>query len=324
MFKKNWEKTSTLITLEPSVINAMVNSIYPGAPIASLHLLEGGCANLNIHVTLEDHPRPLLLRIYVRDPKASRIEQRVETLLRPTLPVPQTYATGNVAGFQFAFKEFMEGIPLRDLLLSEVPYDLKSIMYEIGRMLSQLSNHRFPQSGFFDEHLRVNQPFTPHFAKELYENLIENPLVTQNLDKETRNRLLGITDRFTVDLVDTTQPCLVHGDFDPANILVKKTEGAWRISALLDFEFAHAGSSLLDIATMLRYGHLMPAVYGEGLLEGLRAHGFTLEASLAASVSLLNCLALIEILARTDPQKSPAQTADIKNLLLFFLDSLDA
>jgi serine/threonine protein kinase len=324
MFKQNWEKTSTLITLAPSTIDAMVEFIYPGAHITSLHILEGGCANLNIHMTLAGHSRPLLLRIYVRDPKSSHVEQSIEALLRPTLPIPQTYATGSIDGFQFAFKEFIEGISLRDLLLSEFPYDLKSIMYEVGRMLFQLSQHRFSQSGFFDEHLTVCQPFAPQFAKNLHVNLLEDPVVTQILDKKMHNRLQRITDRFTFDFASTTSPCLVHGDFDPANILVQKVEDTWRISALLDFEFAHAGSFLLDVATMLRYAHLMPPAYGGGFLEGLSAHGITLEADLTTSVSLLNCLALIEILARTDPQKSPNQIADIKSLLLFFLDSLDA
>lgn len=324
MFKKDWEKTSTLITVDAAVIDAMVDSIYPGARIEFLRILEGGCANLNIHLRLVGHPRPLLLRIYVRDPKTSPIEQNVEKLLHPSLPTPQTYATGSVSGFQFAFKEFMVGIPLRDLLLSQSRYELKPLLYEVGRMLFQLSTHRFPQSGFFDEHLCVKHPFAPHFAKNLYTNLLENSSLQRNLDKKTYTRLWRITNHFTDDLTNIANPCLVHGDFDPANILVQNVEGNWRISALLDFEFAHAGSPLLDIATLLRYGHLMPRDYGEGFLEGLRYHGITLEADLVTRISLLNCLALIEILARTDPQKSPAQTADIKNLLLFFLDSLDA
>lgn len=59
---------------------------------------------------------------------------------------------------------------------------------------------------------------------------------------------------------------LVHGDFDPANILVDRTEGIWKVTGILDWEFSFSGSALWDIANMLRYAHLMPPEFENAFL----------------------------------------------------------
>lgn len=53
-----------------------------------------------------------------------------------------------------------------------------------------------------------------------------------------------------VDELLTTQACLVHGDFSPKNVLVGG-DGLW----VVDFEVAHLGAPVFDVAFMLN--HLM-------------------------------------------------------------------
>jgi aminoglycoside phosphotransferase (APT) family kinase protein len=47
--------------------------------------------------------------------------------------------------------------------------------------------------------------------------------------------------------------CLVHGDFNNRNVLVHCVQGRWRVAAVIDWEFALAGSPFFDIATFLQY-----------------------------------------------------------------------
>lgn len=54
---------------------------------------------------------------------------------------------------------------------------------------------------------------------------------------------------------------LVHCDFDSANILVNRINGFWMVTGVLDWEFALSGSSLWDVANMLRYAHKMPPAF---------------------------------------------------------------
>jgi aminoglycoside phosphotransferase (APT) family kinase protein len=64
---------------------------------------------------------------------------------------------------------------------------------------------------------------------------------------------------------DADEPHLVHGDFNPTNILVYK--GA--VTGILDWEFSHVGSPYMDIGNLLR--HTDPMHHGEieaGLVAG--------------------------------------------------------
>ena len=60
-------------------------------------------------------------------------------------------------------------------------------------------------------------------------------------------------------LVDLpTRTVLAHSDFNPKNILVDPETLA--VTALLDWEFAHAGSSYTDLGNLLRFDDRPPFV----------------------------------------------------------------
>src|ERR1035438_7672648 len=49
------------------------------------------------------------------------------------------------------------------------------------------------------------------------------------------------------------EACLVHGDFNKRNLLVRCVGGRWTVAAVLDWEFAVSSSPLADLASFLRY-----------------------------------------------------------------------
>lgn len=165
MFKEQWEKTSLTHPL-PHAMEQMVQLAYPYKRLISYEWIAGGCANLNIKVLLEDKKQSLIqsnpqdldlacLRIYLRDKDAAYREQKLAALLKETVPVPLTYYIGELKGYHFALTEFMPGLPLRDLLLGSLPYDLNAIMHEVGMTLSSIASRSFLQAGFLDKELRV-------------------------------------------------------------------------------------------------------------------------------------------------------------------------
>jgi tRNA A-37 threonylcarbamoyl transferase component Bud32 len=94
--------------------------------------------------------------------------------------------------------------------------------------------------------------------------------------------------------------CLVHGDFSPKNVLVGH-DGLW----VLDWEVAHAGNPVFDLAYLLCHLTLKAihrpvdaAAYRETARRFLAAYGTTPDERLAANVGCL-------LLARVDG-KSPA------------------
>jgi aminoglycoside phosphotransferase (APT) family kinase protein len=48
------------------------------------------------------------------------------------------------------------------------------------------------------------------------------------------------------------RPCLTHGDFNGANILIRRLGPAWEVAAVLDWEFAFSGSPAFDFGNLLR------------------------------------------------------------------------
>ena len=73
------------------------------------------------------------------------------------------------------------------------------------------------------------------------------------------------------DLLDSVQrTCLVHSDLNPKNLLVDP--GTLEVTAVLDWEFAHAGHPWTDLGNLLRFER-HPA-YVEGVLGAWTArHG---------------------------------------------------
>ena len=108
---------------------------------------------------------------------------------------------------------------------------------------------------------------------------------------------------------------LVHADFDPANILVAEVDGKWKISAILDWEFAYSGSWLNDVANMLRYAHQMPDTYRIGFLEGLEDNNFKLPENWQSIINQYTLASLLDSMTRHDLEICPNIKADLYNLI---------
>ena len=172
MFKANWEKTSTYVQLPQDMVRQMVHLAYPYKEHISHKLIAGGCGNLNYKILFENSERPLILRVYLRDRTAAQREQKIATLLKASIPIPLTYYIGEVAGYQFAITEFMSGISLRNLLMSDIPHNFSEVMYDVGKNLAKIGENVFPQAGFFDEKLAI----TLHASSENYLTFAKNCL----------------------------------------------------------------------------------------------------------------------------------------------------
>ncbi|KQV69786.1 hypothetical protein ASC64_08155 [Nocardioides sp. Root122] len=69
--------------------------------------------------------------------------------------------------------------------------------------------------------------------------------------EQDRSRLRGVADD-AQDLLDTVgRACLVHSDLNPKNVLVDRR--TLTVSAVLDWEFSHAGHPWTDVGNLLRF-----------------------------------------------------------------------
>ena len=323
-FKSNWEKSDSQHQLKSAVVEKMVQLAYPDNKLISQQVIGGGCANLNVKIQLEHSNNPLILRIYLRDKTSAEREQKLGLLLKQNLLVPATHFIGDYKDYHFAITEFMPGITLRDLLLSNTPHDMAAIMFEVGKVLSEITQHTFPMAGFFDKDLNVIDPITNDDFNTFAIDCLKDKIVISQIDANTISKISYNLNKYSNLFPDENDKHLVHADFDPANILVDNVEGEWKITGILDWEFAFSGSVLCDVANMLRYAHHMPAEYEEAFLGGLKSSGIALPANWRISVHMLNMLSLLDCLKRSDPKNRPNQCADICALINHILKDLKA
>ncbi|RZI45650.1 hypothetical protein [Candidatus Finniella inopinata] len=138
-FKANWEKADKQYFLSAEIIEEMVRRAYTPKKLSSWSVIAGGCANLNIKINFEGNKLPSILRVYLRDKKSAYHEQKLGTLLKGTIALPETNYIGDYKGYRFAITSFIPGIPLRDLLLSHETYDMDSILFKVGGLLAKIA-----------------------------------------------------------------------------------------------------------------------------------------------------------------------------------------
>lgn len=305
-FKSNWEKTDELHQIAPALIKAMTRLAFPDTTLSDFLIISGGCANLNIKISLADRADPLILRVYIRDPAAAEREQQISTLVHAEIPVPEFYYLGDHAGYKFAFMGFIQGITLRDLLLSTQKFDLVEIMYKVGILLSKIAGYHLPSNKIF----RRNDTYIS-FALDTFKELQSTAKLETTLMRKIKQYLDDNLQYFP----DENERYLVHADFDPSNILITNIDDAWKITGVLDWEFSFSGSVLCDVATMLRYAHEMPNDFTAGFISGLNHGGIILPVDWSYSVKLLNLMFLMHCAVRANPVTQPQQYADIYQLI---------
>ncbi|WP_419419212.1 phosphotransferase family protein [Legionella sp. D16C41] len=319
-FKQNWEKTDLALKLPYETIEAMLKQFLPTKTMYSCECIVGGCANLNYKIYVDIDENPYILRLYLRDFKAAYREQQLSLLLKDkkTIPIPEVYFIGHYQNYQFAFNQYLSGITLRDLLLSDQAFDIKQLMFDTGVLANQIHTYTFRQGGFFDNKLQPLPLTTTYLEYAL--NCLNKDYIITLLGQSNTARLTYYFQQLESFFPSLDEKQLVHGDFDPANILVNYQEGRWQISGVLDWEFAFSGSPLFDVANMLRYAHHLPSHFQDAFLKGLTL-SYTLPPHWQTTIYLLNLLSLLDCLSRSSA-KRPNQQADIYELIIYFMQQL--
>jgi len=313
-FKQNWEKAGLGHHLPDETLEAMVELAFPGRTIQSKHSISEGCANLNYVIEIAQIKGPFILRIYLRDQKAAYREQKLGQLLKQIVPIPQIHFISNYESYRFAIAEYLPGISLRDLLLGNRSQNFGALLVDTGLMLTKIRSYVFEEAGFFDEDLKITRSISQQGYSEYGQQCLREPVVEQIFSPHVLGKMGYFLKKYQAFFPDEQETHLVHADFDPANILVVETDKEWQISGILDWEFSFSGSSLCDIANMLRYAHQMPAWFERGFLQGLKKGGYRLPEHWRISVHLLNLLSLLDCLIRSCG-KRPNQRKDICALL---------
>jgi hypothetical protein len=322
VFKQNWEKTGSHTFIADSTILELVKHALPGQTLIEHEIISGGCININIKITIAGSANQLIMRIYLRDPDCVYNEQAIAKLLHGIMPVPTVYSIHDFAGYRYAIVECMQGITMRELLLNMPEEDAAGVVYETGKLLAAMQNIQFEHAGFFDKNFSIKKATEQYDYIAFLEQSLAHPTVQLVFSSEARNAVQTFVLEHKSLLPGNAEHTLVHGDYDPANILVGKNNGTWHITAVLDWEFAFSGSWLWDVSNMLRYAHEVPAWYETSFLQGLEDAGLQLPDGWRTSIKILTLLSLLDILMRNPADSRPCKQNDIVAIINHIIGSI--
>ncbi len=227
--------------------------------VAEVQPLTAGFRNANFKVRLDARAGWIVLRIYEHDPSLCQKEIDLLRVVGATVSVPQVIFA-EPAGLDglppFLLMQYVEGISFHDLKRSGDHEAIAQAAFSVGETLAAIGRITFPKSGWLAPGLAVTTPLLdganpiPRFV----DLCLASPNLQRRMPGELRDGVSALLWSAAPQLAELEpHAVLVHGDFGKRNLLVRCDGGRWSVAAVLDWEFAIAGSPLADLGHFLRY-----------------------------------------------------------------------
>ncbi|BBK37784.1 hypothetical protein STAQ_28620 [Allostella sp. ATCC 35155] len=280
---------------DPRLVRRMV-----GGPVALAEVISGGLANTNLRIERAGSGDVVLLRIYRRDPAQAPKERRIREQMPAAVPVPRFLAGPRrdaESGLTYALLEWMPGARLERAVPALGAAGQGALGRSLGTVLAAVHGVTFPHGGFFDADLRPGEAL-PGGAAGLVaflERSLGAPPGADRIAAADAAEILAFAAAAGDRLAAWDERAvLVHGDCNGSNVLVQGD----RVTALLDWEFAFAGSPAFDFANLLRPPAGRHAAFVDGLEAGYRDAGGVLPADWRRLAAIADLYAWADFLAR--------------------------
>src|SRR5258708_617604 len=306
---KDWARRHEFVGLDVATLTTMVQPIFPGKKVVAAQLLTEGFVNTNYKIMLSGFDTPFVLRLYVHDSAACQKDIDLFNLVKEHVPMPEIFyadVDGTRHSATYAVMQWIDGVLLSEVLNSGNTQEISAVAYATGSTLANIGCYKFPQSGSFGPGLSIARTFDGE--NDAIINGIEHYLF-----KEQAGQRLGTN--LTMRLWQLVQSnigylsaiedvaSLVHADYKGINILVRQSSKPvgqvvkeWDVAAVLDWEFAFAGTPLFDIGNMLRYSHLYSPEFEKFFICGFLEHGGHLPANWKKIIKIIDLVNLLDFL----------------------------
>ena len=310
------ERRNPLVDLSAPQLEQALRRFLPSARLRAHALAKSGQSNTNY--VLDTSEGKFVLRVHVRDGALGAKERALYEHCRRLVPLAALVGTepdGSTLGHAFSLLEFVAGDTLEAVMIAGASERLETAACNLGHALAQLVTCQFERMGDLaadagDGSLVVRAwPFGDFEQQALFESPAAARL------GPLRDEVWAFLERARQRYAHHLPPHLVHGDFNPSNLLIAE-DG--EVSAILDWEFAHAGNVWADIGNLLRYrGVPLPGSFTLRLLEGLTDGGFKPAKDWHALSLLADLSSALEFLGSTNdkPQTHARALSQIRGTL---------
>lgn len=308
--RQTWQRGTPALEVDDGRLGDVLMAVFPGARLRSATPLSGGLANTNLRLSFAGEPGDLVLRLYQRDPGQMAKEAAIAGRLRDRVPVAAfVHVEPDPAplGAPFALLRWVDGVTMDSVLPALDQAALDGLGETLGRLLATIHGERFGRSGFLDGNLNVVEPFVPGGAGLIAfcAEAMADDLVRRRLGKERCRALMAHVEDHAHGLDQWRgSPCLTHADFGGSNILVKQADGVFDVAAVLDWEFAFAGSPFFDLGNLTRPPLDARPSFLASLERGYRAIDSGLPENWQALSRLVDLTAWVDFAGRPDLSQS--------------------
>lgn len=286
--KTDWERTTPVLLPPLAAVEALV-----GRRIHAIEPLSGGLANTNLRLRTE--PADLVLRLYQRDPAAQAKEVALARQLAGVVPVAQVLASGadEGVGAPWLLMPWIEGVSM-DTLAGDAPA-LARAAESAGRVLAAIA----AQPGTL-----VEQD-GPRLSTDAFRGWLDGVLSAARLPEELAARVRRFAQAWAPLLDERSgERGLVHCDYNGANLLIRNGE----VAAVLDWEFAMAGTPLWDLANMVRHYAAQGPDVARIFARGFEQAGGRLPDRWREQAALLDVVNLADMLSKSAPGSGRARS----------------
>jgi len=320
--KSGWVTARRRIPIDVSDVERLLEPWRGTRRVAIATLLDGGLMNRNYRVRVGEDD--VVLRFYDRDPRACGKELALLHAVQGRLPVPRVlYAAAHAAPAPFAVLEFVDGISLRDLKKIGDRSATVDAAHSAGLALAALASVPSTALVHLATDIAPSEVLdSPNVNARLIDHFLTSSHLQARIGASTAIRVRDFAWRHDDGLAAAHLPsAIAHGDFNAANILVRPHAGRWTVAAVLDWEFAFAGSMAYDIGNFLRYERSSSPWFEPGFSRGLVDGDVELPSDWRTTARVADLSALCELLTRPE---MPTHVADeVRGLVLATLDGAD-
>ncbi len=205
-----------------------------------------------------DPDNAVVVRVYARSPERAAVDASLLRLMRGIVPVPDLVEFRPPEGDQPAVlaTRFVPGVPLDQLLQADLSGDqFETLGINLGWVLGSLSSIPYLRLGeFVDADLSLRSEGIPTDLLAWAEHFRDTGRLA-SWPQQDWEALLRLVDQAEDILArgwhEEPRYVLVHSDFNPKNIRVDPDDMG--VTAVLDWEFAHAGSVHADFGNFTRF-----------------------------------------------------------------------
>ena len=320
--KSGWATESRRIPIDVSDVERLLEPWRGTRRVATATFLDGGLMNRNYRVRVGEDD--VVLRFYDRDPRACAKEVALLNAVQGRLPAPRVlYAAPHAAPAPFAVLEFVDGISLRDLKKAGDRSATVDAAHSAGLALAALASVPSTALVHLATDIAPSEVLdSPNVNARLIDHFLTSSHLQARIGASIAMRVRDFAWRHDDGLAAAHLPsAIAHGDFNAANILVQQTDGRWTVAAILDWEFAFAGSMAYDIGNFLRYERASSPWFEPGFSRGLVDGGVELPSNWRTTARVADLSALCELLTRPE---MPILVADeVRGLVLATLDGAE-